>query len=70
VKVDLPTGAHGGAAQQIADRTDARITPTEDATGAGFVHTGVWVSMGGPKDAWTERSMIRISYCGGWDPAR
>jgi ornithine carbamoyltransferase len=46
-------------AQDIASRTGARITISEDAdeavTGVDFVHTDVWVSMGESKDVWTER---------------
>src|SRR5688572_11192114 len=46
-------------ARDIASRTGARITISEDAdeavTGVDFVHTDVWVSMGESKDVWTER---------------
>ena len=46
-------------AREIAARTGARITITEDVTeavaGVDFVHTDVWVSMGESKDVWTER---------------
>jgi ornithine carbamoyltransferase len=46
-------------ARDIAGRTGAQITITEDAaqavSGADFVHTDVWVSMGESKDVWTER---------------
>src|SRR3954451_5825219 len=46
-------------AHQIAQRTGARITITEDAdeavAGADFIHTDVWVSMGEPKEVWSER---------------
>jgi ornithine carbamoyltransferase len=46
-------------AQDIAGRTGARITITDDAgqavEGVDFVHTDVWVSMGEPKDVWHER---------------
>jgi ornithine carbamoyltransferase len=46
-------------ARDIADRTGARITTTEDpgeaVSGVDFVHTDVWVSMGEAKDVWTER---------------
>ena len=46
-------------AEAIADKTGASITYTEDAVVAvenvDFIHTDVWVSMGEPKDVWTER---------------
>jgi ornithine carbamoyltransferase len=49
-------------AQDIASRTGARITITEDAgeavDGVDFVHTDVWVSMGESKDVWTERVQL------------
>ena len=43
----------------IAERTGARITITDDpaeaVAGADFIHTDVWVSMGEAKDVWIER---------------
>ena len=46
-------------AQDIASRTGARITITDDAgqavEGVDFVHTDVWVSMGEAKDVWHDR---------------
>ncbi|MFE0003995.1 ornithine carbamoyltransferase [[Kitasatospora] papulosa] len=46
-------------AHDLAGRSGARITLTEDITegvrGADFVVTDVWVSMGEPKDVWDER---------------
>ncbi len=46
-------------AEAIADKTGASITVTEDAEaavdGVDFIHTDVWVSMGEPKDVWTDR---------------
>lgn len=45
--------------RDIASQTGAKITLTEDVYCAvkdvDFVHTDVWVSMGEPKDVWTER---------------
>jgi ornithine carbamoyltransferase len=47
------------AAEEVAGRTGARITITDDVAtgvdGVGFVHTDVWVSMGEAKDVWKTR---------------
>ena len=47
------------AAEAIAADTGATITVTDDVAagvdGVDFVHTDVWVSMGEPKDVWTDR---------------
>ena len=46
-------------ANEIADRTGASITVTEDpeeaVQGVDFIHTDVWVSMGEPKEVWQSR---------------
>jgi ornithine carbamoyltransferase len=46
-------------ARELATRTGARLTLTEDpraaVAGADFVHTDVWVSMGEDKEVWTGR---------------
>ncbi|MGJ5752729.1 ornithine carbamoyltransferase [Streptomyces puniciscabiei] len=46
-------------ARKLAEASGARITLTEDApegvSGADFVATDVWVSMGEPKEVWAER---------------
>ncbi len=46
-------------AGEIAERTGATITVTDDpeeaVRGVDFIHTDVWVSMGEPKDVWTDR---------------
>ncbi len=46
-------------AESIAQETGASILYTEDPAeaveGVDFIHTDVWVSMGEPKDVWTER---------------
>jgi len=53
--------AHGRAQE-----SGAKITLTEDiaegVTGAEFVHTDVWVSMGEPKEAWRERIELLKPY--------
>ena len=53
-------------AVDIARGTGARITVTMDAaeavSGVDFVHTDVWVSMGEPKDVWTDRVRILTPY--------
>src|SRR5690349_17130732 len=53
-------------ATDIAGRTGARITITEDpaqaVVGVDFIHTDVWVSMGEAKDVWTERVKVLTPY--------
>jgi ornithine carbamoyltransferase len=53
-------------AQDIAARTGARITITDDAgqavEGVDFVHTDVWVSMGESKDVWHDRVELLRPY--------
>jgi len=53
-------------ARDIAGRTGARVTITEDprqaVEGVDFVHTDVWVSMGEAKDVWTERVKVLTPY--------
>jgi ornithine carbamoyltransferase len=53
-------------ARPIAERTGATITITEDPAeavrGVDFIHTDVWVSMGEPKDVWTERVRVLKPY--------
>ncbi len=54
------------AARQVADRTGARLTVTDDVAagvaGADFVSTDVWVSMGEKKEAWDERVALLRDY--------
>ena len=53
-------------ARDIAGRTGAQVTVTEDAgeavAGVDFVHTDVWVSMGEAKDVWEERVSLLTPY--------
>ena len=53
-------------AEDIATRTGARITVTEDpkqaVDGVDFIHTDVWVSMGEAKDVWAERARLLTPY--------
>ena len=53
-------------AKDIAGRTGARITITDDpalaVADADFVHTDVWVSMGEAKDVWAERVRLLTPY--------
>jgi ornithine carbamoyltransferase len=53
-------------ARELAGRTGARITLTEDVeegvSGADHVHTDVWVSMGEPKEVWDERIFLLKPY--------
>ena len=53
-------------AADIAKRTGARITITEDpgeaVSGVDFIHTDVWVSMGEAKDVWTDRVRVLTPY--------
>ena len=55
-----------GLAEDIARRTGARITvtdnPTEAVEGVDFIHTDVWVSMGESKDVWAERVRLLAPY--------
>ncbi len=53
-------------AADIAGRTGARITITDDVrqavSGVDFIHTDVWVSMGEAKDVWTDRVRVLTPY--------
>jgi ornithine carbamoyltransferase len=52
--------------REIAAKTGARITLTEDAAeavkGTDFIHTDVWVSMGEPAEVWAERIRLLKPY--------
>jgi ornithine carbamoyltransferase len=53
-------------ARDIAARTGARITitddPAEGVEGVDFIHTDVWVSMGEDKEVWIERVKLLTPY--------
>jgi ornithine carbamoyltransferase len=53
-------------ARDIATRTGARVTVTDDidaaAKGVDFIHTDVWVSMGEAKDVWVDRVKLLTPY--------
>jgi ornithine carbamoyltransferase len=61
-----PPGDVVSLAQDIASRTGAQITITEDeaaaVAGVDFVHTDVWVSMGEAKEVWTDRVKLLSPY--------
>jgi ornithine carbamoyltransferase len=52
--------------QQIAERSGARLTVTDDpataVSGVDFIHTDVWVSMGEDKHVWDERVRLLAAY--------
>jgi len=53
-------------ANEIAQRTGAKVTITDDpgaaVSGVDFIHTDVWVSMGESKDVWAERVRLLTPY--------
>jgi ornithine carbamoyltransferase len=55
-----------GQARSLAEDAGGRLTLTEDpheaVRGVDFVHTDVWVSMGEPKDVWSERIELLLPY--------
>ncbi|OHX12896.1 ornithine carbamoyltransferase [Chromobacterium sphagni] len=61
-----PTDELVAECREIAAKTGARITLTEDAReavkGADFIHTDVWVSMGEPAEVWAERIRLLKPY--------
>ncbi|AUH49762.1 ornithine carbamoyltransferase [Chromobacterium sp. ATCC 53434] len=61
-----PTDELVAECREIAKRTGARITLTEDpkeaVKGTDFVHTDVWVSMGEPAEVWAERIKLLKPY--------
>jgi ornithine carbamoyltransferase len=62
----LPPAPVQAAARELAERSGARITLTDDVAegvrGVDFVHTDVWVSMGEPREVWAERIALLRPY--------
>jgi ornithine carbamoyltransferase len=52
--------------EKLGKKSGARIMITDDVEkavkGVDFVHTDVWVSMGEPKEVWTERIKLLLPY--------
>ncbi|MFJ1701830.1 ornithine carbamoyltransferase [Kitasatospora sp. NPDC088346] len=69
-----PTEEVRKAAEELAGRTGARITLTEDVAagvaGADFLYTDVWVSMGEPKEIWADRVELLRPYQVSMDTVR
>lgn len=65
-KALLPEESLVQMCQKFADESGARITVTDDidlaVNGVDFVHTDVWVSMGEPIEAWSERINLLMPY--------
>jgi ornithine carbamoyltransferase len=61
-----PAEEHVALCRGFAEESGARITITDDpheaVAGVDFVHTDVWVSMGEPKEVWTERATLLKPY--------
>ncbi|MCW3147993.1 ornithine carbamoyltransferase [Stutzerimonas stutzeri] len=61
-----PNEEHLDACRAFAEQSGARLTLTESAheavRGVDFVHTDVWVSMGEPVEAWSERIALLLPY--------
>jgi ornithine carbamoyltransferase len=62
----LPPEEVQAAARELAGRSGARVTLTDDVAegvrGVDFVHTDVWVSMGEPTEVWAERIALLRPY--------
>jgi ornithine carbamoyltransferase len=61
-----PSDNYRKVAEDLAERSGARLLVTEDpkaaVKGVDFIHTDVWVSMGEPKDVWKERIKLLTPY--------
>ncbi|MBP1888012.1 ornithine carbamoyltransferase [Sinorhizobium mexicanum] len=61
-----PSEEYRSIAEQLKERSGARLTITDDpraaVEGVDFIHTDVWVSMGEPKEVWKERIQLLTPY--------
>jgi ornithine carbamoyltransferase len=61
-----PAESYIKIAHELQARSGAKLTITDDpkqaVSGADFVHTDVWVSMGEPKEVWAERIKLLKPY--------
>jgi ornithine carbamoyltransferase len=61
-----PSAEYRKIGEDLAARSGARLTITEDVAaavkGVDFIHTDVWVSMGEPKEVWKERIKLLTPY--------
>jgi ornithine carbamoyltransferase len=61
-----PSGEYKKIAEDLAAKSGARLTITDDVNaavkGVDFIHTDVWVSMGEPKEVWKERIKLLSPY--------
>ena len=61
----LPAGELVDECKEIAAKTGAKITVTDDISaveGVDFIYTDVWVSMGEPEEAWKQRLELMMPY--------
>jgi ornithine carbamoyltransferase len=69
-----PTEEVQSEARRLAAESGARVTLTDDVAagvaGADFLYTDVWVSMGEPKEVWTERIGLLAPYQVSMDTVR
>ena len=61
-----PSDEYTSIARELQCHSGARLTITDDprkaVEGVDFIHTDVWVSMGEPKEVWTERIALLKPY--------
>ena len=61
-----PPGDVVATANELADRSGARVTVSDDiatgVAGVDFVYTDAWVSMGEPREVWDQRVTLLRSY--------